>query len=95
MSINELHEYTTSVSLTSPGEIKNMLKLTSKLPNSMESFMDQIKVFTNLIYALFTASCPLFLKLKRTFRSLMDYNPAALALIKRQKMAAISWIITL
>ena len=63
-SINELQEYITSASLTSPEDIKKLSKLTSKLPNSMESFVEHIKVFANLLYTLFTTSCPLFLELK-------------------------------
>ena len=95
LSINELHECITRAYLTSPEDIKKLLKLTSKLPNSMKSFMEQLKVFANLLYALFTASCPLFLELKTIIRSLMDYKPAAQALTKGQQRAAIAWIITL
>ena len=90
LSINELHEYITSASLTSPEDIKNLSKLTSNLPNSMEGFMKQIKVFTNLLYALFTASCSIFLKLKTIICSLMEHKPEARALIKNQQRAAIT-----
>ena len=57
--------------------------------------MDQLKVFANLLYAIFTAYFPLFLKLKTIIRSPMDYKPAARALIKSQQRAVIAWIITL
>ena len=57
--------------------------------------MGQFKVFANLIYAFFAASCPLFLKLKAIIHSLMEYNPAAQVLIKRQQRAAIACTITL
>ena len=60
----------------------------------MESFMDQLKVFENLLYALFTAPCPPLLELKMIIRSLMEYKPAARALIISHKRAAITWIIT-
>ena len=95
MSINKLHKYITSASLTLPEDIKKLSKLTSKLPNSMEIFMEQLKVFANLLYALFTASFPLFLELKTIIHSLMEYNPAAQATIKRQQRAAITCIITI
>ena len=78
-----------------PEDINNLLNLTSKLPNSMESFMEQLKVFGDLLYAILTASCPLFLELNTITRSLMEYKPAARALIKRQQRAAIARIITL
>ena len=71
LSINELHNYVTSAYLTSPEDIKNMSKLTSNLPNSMESFMEQPKVFVNLLYALSAASLILFLELNIIIRSLM------------------------
>ena len=57
--------------------------------------MDQLKVFANLLYALFTASCPPFLELKMIIRSLMEYKPAARALIKMKQRTPITWIITL
>ena len=95
LSINEFREYTAGASLTFPEDIKNMSKLTSKLPNFMESFMEQLKVFSNLIYALFTASCLIFLELKAIIRSLMEYNTAAQTVIKRKQRSAIAWIITL
>ena len=94
-SINEIHKYITSTSLTSHEDIKKLSKLNSKLPKSMETFMEQLKVFTNLIYTLFTSFPPLFLKLNTIIRLLMEYKPAARALIKRQQRAAIAWIITL
>ena len=57
-SINELHEYIAGASLTSPEDIKKLSKQTSNIPNSTESFIEQLKVFANLIYALFSASPP-------------------------------------
>ena len=57
--------------------------------------MEQLKVFANLLYALFTASCPLFLKLKTIIHSPMEYKPAVRVLIKRHQRAAIAWIVTL
>ena len=81
MSINEINEYIPSASFTSPEDIKKLSKLTSKLPKSMEIFTEQLKVFTNLLCAILTASCPLFLELKAIIRSLMEYKPAAQALI--------------
>ena len=56
--INEIHKYITGASLKSPKDIKKLTNLTSKLPNSMESIVEQLKVFANLIYALFTSSFP-------------------------------------
>ena len=87
-SINELHDYITSASLMSPEDVKKLSKLTSKLPNSMESFMEKIKIFANLLYALFTASCLLFPELKTIVYSLIEYNPVARLLIKSQQRAA-------
>ena len=70
-SINELHEYISYASLTLPEDIKNLSKITPNIPNSMESFMEQLKVFANLIYALFAAYFPLFIKLKSVIQSIV------------------------
>ena len=40
LSIKQLHEYTTSAQLKSPEDTKKLSKLTSNIPNSMESFME-------------------------------------------------------
>ena len=92
-------KYFPSMNSTSKSQAHTLSRLrtsrTSKLPNSMESFMEQFKVFANLLYALFTASFPLFLELKTIICSLMEYKPAAQALIKRQQRSTITWIITL
>ena len=72
LSINELHDYITSASLTLPEDIKKLSKLTSNLPKSMESLMEQLKMFANLLYALFTSYLPLFLKLKTMICSLIE-----------------------
>ena len=61
----------------------------------MESFMEHLKVFSNLLYVLLAASCPLFLELNMIIRSLMEYKPVARALIKIHQREAIAWIITL
>ena len=61
----------------------------------MGSFMEQLKVFANLLYALFNASYPLILELNTIIRSLVEYKPVARALIKRYQRASITWIITL
>ena len=53
-SINELHKYISGASLLSTEGIKKLSKLTLKLTNTMESFMEQLKVFANLLYVLFT-----------------------------------------
>ena len=75
--INELHKYILGAPLTSPEEIMKLSKITSKLPNTMEVFTEQVKVFAKLLYALFSSYSPLFLKPKAIIRSLMEYKPAA------------------
>ena len=61
----------------------------------MEGFMEQLKVFSNLLYALFTEPLYFFLELRAIIRSLMEYTPAETALTKNQQRYAIAWIITL
>ena len=57
--------------------------------------MEQLKVFANLLYALFTAYPPLLLELNTIICSLMEYKPASRVLVKSQQRAAIAWIIPL
>ena len=61
----------------------------------MESFVEQLKLFANLLYAIFTASFSLFLELKTIICSLMEYKPATRALIKWQQREAIARTINL
>ena len=83
LSINKPHKYISGASLTSPEGINKTSILTSNIPNTMKRFTDKLKVFTNLLYALFTTSCPLLLKIKEIIRLLKEYKPAAQVLIKK------------
>ena len=49
----------------------------------MESFMEQLNVFANLLYVVFAACCPLFLELKTIICSLIEYKLTAQVLIKK------------
>ena len=57
--------------------------------------MKNLKVFANLLYALFTAFWPLLLKLNTIICSLTDYKPVVRSIIKKKQRAAIEFIITL
>ena len=91
--INELNKYNSGASLTSPEDIKKLSKITPKPPKTMKIFMEKLKVFEKLIYALLSASWPPFVELRAIIRSLIYYRPAAQAFIKRIQRASIEWII--
>ena len=75
--INKLYEYIQEASMITTTDIKNLAKVTAKVPGSTEKFMDTLRVFANALYALFTAGCPLFLQMKEIMRAPKKYNQRA------------------
>ena len=94
-TINELHEYFDGATFTSPDDMKKLTKITAKLPDTTEKFIEQVKIFANVLAALFTNACPLFIHIKEIVKALMEYKPAARDLIGQKQRASIAWIITL
>ena len=94
-SMNELHEYFAGATFTSPDDMKKLALIPTKLPETTELFLEQVKVFANVLYALFSTTCPLFIQLKEIIRALMEYKPSARLLISSKQRASMAWIITL
>ena len=94
-SMNELHEYFAGATFTSPEDMKKLAALPTKLPETTERFLEQVKIFANLLYALFSTTCPLFLQMKEIVKSLMEYKPSTRELISNKQRASIAWILTL
>ena len=78
-TINKLYEYVHGASSTSPDDIKKLSKLTPKLPDTTDQFIEQLKGFANILYALFTVTCPLFMQLKDIIRAFIAFKPSARA----------------
>ena len=73
-AINELHEFFDGATFTSPKDMKQLTKYTAKLPDTTERFLEQVKVFANVLSALFTNACPLFIHIKEIIEALMEYK---------------------
>ena len=94
-AINELHKYFNRATFTSLDDMKRLTKITAKLPETTEKFIEQVKVFTNVLSALFTNACPLFIHIKEIVKALMEYKLSAWGLIGQKQRASMAWIITL
>ena len=94
-SMNELYKYFAGATFTSPEDMRKLATLPTKLPETTEYFLEQVKIFANVLYALFSTTCPLFLQLKEIIKSLMEYKPSAQGLISSKQRASIAWIVTL
>jgi len=95
--LNILEEAIDSAKVTT---VEDLLKTKSKagkvrVPDNIEEFMRVLKRFANLIYALFSKDCPLFLALKAVIDALRAYSPTARQALSLQTKAAILWIILL
>ena len=75
--------------------MKQLTKFTAKLPDTTKRFLEQVKVFANVLSALFTKACPLFIHIKEIIKPLMEYKPMAHDLISKKQGASIAWILTL
>ena len=84
-SMNELHKYFAGTTFTSPDDMKKLATLPTKLPETMKCFLEQVKIFANVLHALFSTTCPLFLQLKEIIKSLMEYKPSARGLISSKQ----------
>ena len=94
-AINELHEFFDRATFTSLDDMKQLTKFTAKLPETTERFLEQVKVFANVLSALFTNACPLFIHIKEIIKAIMEYKQTARDLISKKQRASIAWIMTL
>lgn len=94
-SMNKLHEYFAGATFTSLEDMRKLALLPAKLPEMTDSFLEQVKIFANVLYALFSTTCPLFIQLKEIVKSLMEYKPSARLLISKKQRASMAWIMTL
>ena len=73
----------------------NRAKLKPQTPRDAEGFLLMLKRYTNLIFALFSADCPLYQEMYGIVKALRSYSPAARANISHEAKTAILWIILL
>jgi len=94
-AINELFDQLTEATMVMPSDISKLGKMTATVPETAADFMMNLRVFANLLYALFTGTCPLFKQLKELIKALANYNPKALKQMTKKTRGSILWIITL
>ena len=74
-------------------KLKNARK--AKVPDSADEFMLTLKRFANLLFALFSADCPLFKCMKQLINSLKNFSCSARLAMTTATKASILWIILL
>ena len=77
-AINELFDQLAEATMVMPSDISKLGKMTATVPDNAADFMMNLRVFANLLHALFTRTCPLFKQLKELIKALANYNPNAL-----------------
>ena len=93
--LNELYGYIQEALMIKTIDIKNLAKITAKVPGSTTKFMDTLRVFVNVLYTLFTSGYPLFLQMKEIVQALKNYNQRVRSQMAKKTRASIMWIITL
>jgi len=84
------------VSAVSATEIRRArAKLTASVPKDADRFMLMLKRFRNLLFALFTSQCPLFIQIYDIIKAFREYSTSARANISTKSRASILWIILL
>jgi len=78
-----------------PADISKLAKMSASVPVTAADFIQNLKVFNNLLYALFTCTSPLFKQLKELTKALDTYNPKTLQHMTKKTRGSILWIITL
>ena len=67
-------------------------RMTATAPKTFDGLVKQLKIFTNLLFCMFDASCPLFVANAENIEVLEEYSGQAKANMSQQTMAAILWI---
>ena len=73
----------------------NRSKLKARTPVDADGFLVMLKRYTNLLFALFSADCPLYQDMYSIVKALRGYSPAARANISHEAKTAMLWIILL
>ena len=94
--VNQAREYDQTLSLatsTTPADIKKQQSKKAVLPTSFQALVDTLRRFTNLVMAIYGASCPFFTQLTKLIRNMMKMDTAAKQAMDRQTIAAVMWVV--
>ena len=94
-TINELADQIEQATNVGVEEISKLAALKATVPETAWEFLLNLKTFANLLFALFTGACPLFLELKEIIAALVNYKQAALKSMSKKTRGSILWIVTL
>ena len=91
------NELATSIEEASSTTVKDVSgnKLKCTVPPTFETLVKQIKRFSNLLFACFGESSPMFLATEEVIDELEYYNDTAQANLNKQSFASILWILML
>ena len=92
-SHDELLDKATSVTVTDLAKIKKTMK--ASVPTTAADFIDTLKAYANLLFALFTSQCPLFRAIRTVIDALKEFSKQAREALCNSSKASILWIILL
>ena len=92
-SHDELIDNATSVTVSDLAKVKKQLK--AAVPTTASDFVDMLKAYANLLFALFTSHCPLFRALRTVIDALKEFSKQARDALCTASKASILWIILL
>ena len=88
--------YLSASSSTTPADIKSSTtRLVASVPTEGSKWLQVIRRFTNLLFLLFTPSCPLYIKLLDVIKALRAYPVEVIDKLPAHPKASILWIIHL
>jgi hypothetical protein len=94
--INDTEDALTRASTVTMQDITNLKKkLTPKIPTSADDFMRLLKRFANLLFALFSDTCPFFQCIVKIINVLKEFSRGAKESMSKMTRASILWIILL
>ncbi len=92
-SHDELLDTATSVTVSDLAKLKKSMK--ASVPTTATEFLDMLKAYANLLFALFTSQCPLFRAIRTIIDALKEFSKQAREALCHSSKASILWIILL
>ena len=90
------HKDLLNASLVSTLEVKETrTKLIASTPTESEGFMMMLKIFANLLFALYPSSCPFYEQVYEIIKAIREYLPNSRAALQNNINTIILWIIIL
>ena len=66
--INDLFDQLSQTTVVMPADTNKLAKMPASVPETVADFIQNLKVFGNLLYALFTSTFPLIKQLKELIK---------------------------